>query len=251
MATTSKSTKTNEVTEIATDPEKIERETISQAFAQFETVKILMMVGQPYGGKTQIAQAIFDIANLADRDDVFAGDCEEGGNKAFARCSPEKIQSMKIEDVSDIDLHIEDLEKDNHRFSLLDLKGSSQHPVKNAFGDFQHLTRMSVTVVPIIVVGTRDGAEKVAKEWVEIFKYLPKIYWLWNNQDFGSDDKRKLPKDLENVSSKIVEIRIPPIRKETAEEIIRIGAPLSKVVTRTVEGSPHLSRRYAVIEIQE
>lgn len=251
MAKTDNNTKTIEPAQTAPAPETIQSKTPGQAFAEFQTIKILMLVGQPYSGKSLIAQAIYDLANLKDRDDVFAGDCEEGANKVFLRCSPGHIQSTKIETDDDLDQLISDCETDGHKYAILDLQGSAQRPVRNAFGDCRHLARMAVTVVPVILVGTRDGAGRVAKEWVEIFRHLPKIFWIWNNQDAGTTDTRELPEDLPCDRSKIIEIRVPPIRQETAEEIIRLGVPLSQVVARTFEGSQHLLKRSATIEIHD
>lgn len=65
-----------------------------------ETMKmILITAGSGGTGKSTVARLIYELANFENRDDVAMFDCDAMGNRDFQKISPEKIESMPIDNV--------------------------------------------------------------------------------------------------------------------------------------------------------
>ena len=60
---------------------------------------ILITAGSGGTGKSTIARLIYELANFENRDDVAMFDCDALGNRDFQKISPEKIESMPIDNV--------------------------------------------------------------------------------------------------------------------------------------------------------
>ena len=206
-------------------------------------LKLIVSVGQPGSGKSLLSQVIADSCGLLEREDVFLGDGEEGSNLVFSKLSVSKIQRVKLDSEKDIEKLITRMEEKKRTKALIDTKGSSQVSIEQAFGDFKTVTESAVDIIPCVIVGTREGAETVGLDWLRILKDLPKIYWVWNHQRYGEEDKRKLPDDLPCDPSIVTEIHIPALRDDIAREIIANGILMSSVVAGKVPESTLLSHR--------
>ncbi len=207
------------------------------------SLKVVIPVGQPGSGKSFLSQVIADSAGLLNRKDVFLGDGEEGSNLTFSKLSTTQIQRVNLDSEKQIEDLTNRMEKKEHTKAWIDTKGSSQVSIKQAFGNFQKATEGGVEIIPCIIVGSREGAETVGLDWLGILKDLPKIYWVWNCQRYGEEDKRKLPDDLPCDASIVKQIRIPALRDDIAREIIANGYLMSNVVAGKVTKSPLLSHR--------
>lgn len=212
-----------------------------------DSLKIALLVGQPDNGKSFLGIQLIDFGRLTHQPSVFLGDGEEGTNLVFTRTDPRRIKPFKLESEHEVEDLVTTMEEGNFTHALLDTPGSSQRPIKRACGNFADLTESDVVIVPIIVVGSRDGADRVGNDWLKIVQELPKIYWIWNNQLYGEEDNRALPAHLEKqipgITKKIVEIRIPPLRDDIAKEISRLGALPSLVAAGMMEESVLLRHR--------
>lgn len=60
---------------------------------------ILITAGSGGTGKSTIARLIYELANFETRDDVAMFDCDALGNRDFQKISPERIESMPIDNV--------------------------------------------------------------------------------------------------------------------------------------------------------
>ena len=60
---------------------------------------ILITAGSGGTGKSTVARLIYELANFENRDDVAMFDCDALGNRDFQKISPEKIESMPIDNV--------------------------------------------------------------------------------------------------------------------------------------------------------
>lgn len=196
-------------------------------------LRLAFMLGQPDNGKSFLASLLVDLGKLGRHPDVYLGDGEEGTNLVFTRSSPSTIKPIKIEDEHDMEEVVLRMEDDGKHFGLLDMPGSSQRPIRRACGDFSRLTGSEVEVIPIIVVGSRAGSEQVGVDWLKIVSSLPRVYWIWNNQNYDKADNRQLPADLEKqipgITAKIREIRIPALRSDISQAITVTGASASSV----------------------
>lgn len=203
------------------------------------------MVGQPNAGKSLIAELLTDAGNLIEDKKVFLGDGEEGSNLVFTRINAKRVIPTKIETQHDVEALITKMLDEGYDKGLLDLPGSSMRSVTRACGDFQDLVGFDTKFFGVIVVGTREGSERVAMDWLEILKDIDGIFWVWNNQDTEQPDNRELPKVLPAGvdRKKITEIRIPALRNDISREIITRGVPVSKVVAGLVPESVLLSHR--------
>jgi hypothetical protein len=207
------------------------------------SLKLVIPVGQPGSGKSFLSQVIADSAGLLNSNDVFLADGEEGSNLVFSKLSVSKIQRVKLDSEKDIEKLVTRMDEKKHTKALIDTKGSSQESIKQAFGDFKTATESAVEIIPCIIVGSREGAETVGLDWLEILEDLPKIYWIWNCQRYGQKDERKLPDKLPCDASIVKQIRIPALRDDIAREIIANGYLMSDVVAGKITKSPLLSHR--------
>jgi len=210
-------------------------------------LRVALLIGQPDNGKSFLANLLVDFGNLIRKKNVFLGDGEEGTNLVFSRVSTRRIKSVKLETEQDVDSLVTAMEDGGYTHGLLDTAGSSQRPIRSACKDFADLNASDVRFIPIIVVGSREGADRVAMDWLRIVHKLPKIYWIWNNQNYEKEDKRELPEGLERefpgITSKIIPIRIPPLRDDIAKEITKYGVPPSRVAAGLADQSVLLRHR--------
>jgi hypothetical protein len=210
-------------------------------------LRVALLIGQPDNGKSFVANLMVDFGNLIRKKKVFLGDGEEGTNLVFSRVSTRRIKSVKLETEQDVDSLVTAMEDGGYTHGLLDTAGSSQRPIRSACKDFADLDASDVRFIPVIVVGSREGAIRVAIDWLRIVHKLPKIYWIWNNQNYEKEDNRQLPEDLEKefpgITKKIVLIRIPPLRDDIAKEITKYGVPPSRVAAGLADQSVLLRHR--------
>lgn len=234
--------KTTPTTVVTNNPES-SSDHPSLAHPSLVQLKLVVSVGQPSSGKSFLSQAIADSGGLLNREDVLLADGEEGSNLVFSKLSVSKIQRVNLDNEKDIEKLVTRMEEKKRTKALIDTKGSSQVSIKQAFGDFRTVTESAVDIIPCIIVGTREGAETVGLDWLEILKDLKKIFWIWNNQRYGEEDERTLPEDLPCDRSILTEIRIPALRDDIAREIITNGILMSSVVAGKVPESTLLSHR--------
>jgi len=210
-------------------------------------LRIALLIGQPDNGKSFLANLLVDFGSLIRKKNVFLGDGEEGTNLVFSRVSTRHIKSVKLETEQDVDALVTAMEDGGYTHGLLDTAGSSQRPIRSACKDFADLDASDVRFIPVIVVGSREGADRVATDWLRIVHKLPKIYWIWNNQNYEKEDKRDLPEGLEKefpgITKKIVTIRISPLRDDIAKEITKYGVPPSRVAAGLADQSVLLRHR--------
>ena len=66
---------------------------------QYPMKMILITAGSGGTGKSTIARLIYELANFETRDDVAMFDCDALGNRDFQKISPNKIESMPIDNI--------------------------------------------------------------------------------------------------------------------------------------------------------
>lgn len=221
-------------------PAETTRESILQTAGR---LKIILMVGQPNAGKSFLAQVLTDCAGLLDREDVLLADGEEGSNLVFTRLAGMRIQPIKLETQQDVETLITRMEKSGFTTALVDTKGGSLEAIRRACGNFEDITDSQVDVVACVIVGSRENAEIVGLDWLDILKPLKRIYWVWNNQRHDQKDERTLREDLPCEKEKVTEIHISALRDDIAREIITLGARMSDVEAGQVTESTLLSHR--------
>lgn len=85
---------------------------------------ILITAGSGGTGKSTIARLIYELANFETRDDVAMFDCDALGNRDFQKISPNKIESMPIDNVDSMRRIVETAMEG--RLVLADLPASCQ-----------------------------------------------------------------------------------------------------------------------------
>ncbi|WP_397385614.1 hypothetical protein [Prosthecobacter sp.] len=85
---------------------------------------ILITAGSGGTGKSTIARLIYELAKFETRDDVAMFDCDALGNRDFQRISPQKIESMPIDNIDSMRRIVETAMDD--KLVLVDLPASCQ-----------------------------------------------------------------------------------------------------------------------------
>lgn len=158
---------------------------------------ILITAGSGGTGKSTIARLIYELANFETRDDVAMFDCDALGNRDFQKISPDKIESMPIDNVDSMRRIVETAMEG--KLVLADLPASCQDILGRDLN-------------PEIIQSLREDD---GLHWLPIHPVTAKAATLpaikqWRSAIFG-----------EAPSIVVVSLKDGPVSSELLDEIIR------------------------------
>lgn len=158
---------------------------------------ILITAGSGGTGKSTIARLIYELANFEERDDVAMFDCDALGNRDFQKISPNKIESMPIDNVDSMRRIVETAM--DGKLVLADLPASCQDILGRDLN-------------PEIIQSLREDD---GLHWLPIHPVTAKAATLpaikqWRTSIFG-----------EAPSIVVVSLKDGPVSSELLDEIIR------------------------------
>ncbi|MDI1313886.1 hypothetical protein [Prosthecobacter sp.] len=158
---------------------------------------ILITAGSGGTGKSTIARLIYELANFETRDDVAMFDCDALGNRDFQKISPDKIESMPIDNVDSMRRIVETAMEG--KLVLADLPASCQDILGRDLN-------------PEIIQSLRDDD---GLHWLPIHPVTAKAATLpaikqWRSAIFGDAP-----------SIVVVSLKDGPVSSELLDEIIR------------------------------
>lgn len=138
-----------------------------QSHPPLEPMKmILITAGSGGTGKSTIARLIYELANFENRDDVAMFDCDALGNRDFQKISPQKIESMPIDNVDTMRRLVESAM--DRKLVLADLPASCQDVMARDLNPeiVQSLrTDEGLHWMPIHLLTAKAAAVPAIKQW--------------------------------------------------------------------------------------
>lgn len=127
---------------------------------------ILITAGSGGTGKSTVARLIYELANFENRDDVAMFDCDALGNRDFQKISPEKIESLPIDDVDTMRRLVETAME--RKLVLADLPASCQDVLARELNpEIIQGLRMDEGLhwMPIHILTAKAAAVPAIKQW--------------------------------------------------------------------------------------
>jgi len=138
---------------------------------------ILITAGSGGTGKSTVARLIYELANFEKRDDVAMFDCDAMGNRDFQKISPDKIESLPIDDVDTMRRLVETAM--DRRLVLADLPASCQDLVARDINPeiIQSLREdEDLHWMPIHIITAKAAAIPAIKQWrTAVFGESPSV----------------------------------------------------------------------------
>lgn len=148
------------------------------AFPSPESMKmILITAGSGGTGKSTVARLIYELANFEQRDDVAMFDCDAMGNRDFQKISPDKIESMPIDNVDTMRRLVETAM--DRKLVLADLPASCQDILARDLNpEIIQSLRMDEGLhwMPIHLLTAKAAAVPAIKQWrTSVFGDSPSV----------------------------------------------------------------------------